>query len=128
MTRERTSDLSGIIRIIEVIDFVHIISIGQIVRRRVPVNGCTTFPSSNNARSQQFTPLSGSQTFVGDGIVGQELVELWNELSQFPEREERAIFGPGGTASIALFADENYASICSNLACVGLPEADDWRL
>jgi hypothetical protein len=41
MTREWTSNLGKIVRIIKVINFVHILGISQVVSRRVPIDGGT---------------------------------------------------------------------------------------
>ena len=69
----------------------------------------TTSETTRRSRTQKFTSLSGSESWILDWVLAQEVIEFRYKLSQFPKHEERAIFRPARAINniITLFTDEN---------------------
>ena len=69
----------------------------------------TTSETALQQRTQKLTSLSGSESWILDWVLAQEVIEFRYKLSQFPKHEERAIFRPARAINniITLFTDEN---------------------
>ena len=80
--------------------------------RRAPrgkIGKITTSETALQPRTQKLTSLSGSESWIFDWVLAQEVIEFRYKLSQFPKHEERAIFRPARAISniITFFTDEN---------------------
>jgi len=55
----------------------------------------TTLPSAYETSAQKVTPLLRRQARHIEGIIIQELIELWHKLGKESERQETSVYHPG---------------------------------
>lgn len=129
-----TSLIRLIIRIgeieIKVVVPLRISTESGIIFSRSDINGSTTLPSTDDTSTDKFGTFFGCHTlkdFSGT-FLGKESVEFGDELSEFTECEEGAVFCEFGSTSVGFITEEDEAWVDGILTFVGLGEVLDTRL